>query len=141
MVCLNPGRARIGLLTLVGAATFAIIATQGCRRAESPARAPAVVPRSVTTSVTVRNHNWADIRVYLYTGERTGVRLGIVPRWGAVSFVMPSTIRLPSTVRFAAIPLDSSEPHVTEPIVVDVGSTFVFTIEHAAPNSSLVKLR
>lgn len=117
------------------------MSTAGCTRAELPARPAGVVAvRPASATLVVRNHHEADLRLYIMVAGGRSHRLGLVPRLGAATLALPPGIRLPSEVRFAAIPMGHGEPQVTGPIEVDVGTRLVFTVGSAASVSTLARL-
>jgi hypothetical protein len=103
----------------------------GCSRAAATGHS-ATMPDRGTARLTVRNHHWEDMRVYVVLNGRSGIRLGIAPAFGATTFTIPRVVYLPNELRFVAIPLGHEEPQMTGPIIVEAGAKLDFTIENAA---------
>ena len=135
----DSGKATHRIIRLVVLASC-VGAVDGCARVAPSGGSWAVVPQpTAAASVVVRNHHGADLRVYVMATDGTSHRLGIAPRLGVATLLMPRRIRLPAELTFVVIPLSSDEPQVIGPIDVDVGTNLVFTVESAAPLSTLVK--
>ena len=97
------------------------------------------VPATVTT-VLVRNHHGADLRIWVVAEDGTNHRLGIVPKLGSTTMVLPLRGRLPSQLLFVVIPMSSDEPQRSGPVTVEPGAKLVFTVGHDASMSSLSRL-
>jgi hypothetical protein len=135
----DSGKATRRIVRLVVLASC-VGAIDGCARVAPGGGSWAVAQQpTAAASVVVRNHHGADLRVYVMAADGASHRLGIAPRLGAATLVLPRHIRLPAQLTFVAIPLSSDEPQVIGPIDVDVGTNLVFTVESAAPSSTLVK--
>lgn len=131
---MTQDRATIGLRRLVVAVCMGSAA--GCARALGSST-PDLEP--TTAILVVRNHHPSDLRIYVVAADSdAGHRLGIVPRFGAATMVLPSRIHLPASLRFVAMPLGAEEPQVSSPIFVERGMRLVFTVEHAAEYSTLI---
>jgi hypothetical protein len=111
------------------------IAVNGCGAVLS---APGVPSPRPGATVTVRNNQWADVRVYVAAGS-TSHRLGLVPSMSERTFEMPRVLVLPAPVRFTAIPIAEEDGQTSKAEVVAGGEHLVFTVENAASQSSLVK--
>ena len=131
------GRTSLRLLPAVIAA-WHVAASGGCVR---PAAGPsaAVIPRSVRTTIVVRNHHGADLRIYAMTGDGTSHRLGLVPRLGAATLTLPHLGSLPAEVTLVAMPMSHDEPQVIGPVVLEAGVQLVVTVESTSSVSTLVK--
>ena len=89
----------------------------------------------------VRNHHGADLRVWVVAADGSSHRLGIVPRLGSATLVLPGAVRLPAQVMFVVIPLSADEPQQSDPIVIEGSTELVFTVASDASASTLVKRR
>jgi hypothetical protein len=92
------------------------------------------------TTVLVRNHHGADLRIWVVAADGQSYRLGFVPKLGSATLVLPSAVRVPSRLAFVAIPMSHDEPQTSAPVEVDVGARLVFTVAHAASLSTLARL-
>ena len=137
MICGARDRMSLRLLPVVIVA-WHVAATGGCVR---PAAAPsaAVIPRPVRTTIVVRNHHGADLRIYAMTGDGKSHRLGLVPRFGAATLALPHLGILPAEVTLVAIPMSHDEPQVIGPVVLEAGIQLVLTVESTSSVSTLVK--
>ena len=116
--------------------------TVGCTPTPSASGPPGLASiRSSASTVVVRNHHGADLRIWVVAPDGTSYRLGIVPRLGVATLVLPRAIHPPATVMFVAIPFSSDEPQTSEPIIVDGSTQLVFTVAHDASVSTLVRRR
>jgi hypothetical protein len=118
----------------------ACIALAGCAASSAPVDTRPVVPRETVTTVLVRNHHGADLRLWVVGGDGRNYRLGIVPRLGSTTLVLPSSAVLAGRVLFVAIPLSGDEPQTSEPVTVEVGAKLVFTVAQDASLSTLARL-
>jgi hypothetical protein len=126
---------------VVASCAVAVATAVGCTQAGRPARSTGVLEvKPTTTTVVVRNHHEADLRVFVMTADGKSYRLGLVPKFGAATLVLPSAIRLPAEVSFAAIPMSNAEPQAVGPIEVDIGTRLVFTVAYEASLSTLTRL-
>jgi hypothetical protein len=117
----------ITALTLVSAGACAPMA---------PAAGPTPSDRAQETTVTVANHNWSDMTIYLEAGGMRH-RLGTVTTGRTETFLMPRSAWLPSgDVRLVADPIGSSEAYVTERILVNRGQEIEFTVQNHLAISS-----
>ena len=98
-----------------------------------------VVPKTTVTTIVVRNHHGADLRIWAVAPGGANHRMGLVPRLGVSTLVLPGAIQLPAQVQFAAIPMSSDDPQVTDPILVEAGVELVLTVESAATMSTLTR--
>jgi hypothetical protein len=98
------------------------------------------VPRTAVTSVLVRNHHGADLRIWVMDEDGKSHRLGIAPKLGSATMVLPQAVRLPARLTFAVIPLSHDEPQVGSPVLVDLGAKLVFTVGPDASLSTLSRL-
>ena len=100
----------------------------------------AVVPRTSVTTVLVRNHHGADLRIWVIGEDGKSHRLGIAPRLGSATVVLPQALSLPAWLTFVAIPMSHDEPQTSAPVVVEAGAKLVFTVAHDASLSTLARL-
>ena len=121
----------------IAVALFAATACSTPRRGVRPSAVTAI--RSAASTVSVRNRQWIDLRIYVITTSGVTHRLGIVPRLGSGLFALPSSIDLPANLTFLAIPLGTDDPLIVGPIEVDLGNRVLFTVETAESRSSVVK--
>lgn len=122
-------------------AVLVLGAAYGCTRSARSGEAPGAVPRASGETLLVRNHYGDDVRVYVALDDgRKGIRLGIVPRLGTATFVLPRGIHVPNALQLVAIPLGHGEPQVMSLVIVEPGERFVLTIEHGAALSTLTRL-
>lgn len=127
---------KLNRLAASAAVAFTLTACAGGKSAQNGP----LPPDGKTSSVEVRNNNWADMTVYL---ERNGTkqRLGTVTSMAKRRFKIPGSFLTNSgSVRLMADPIGSAERHVSSPVQVWPGQTVAFTIEnHLAISSVLVR--
>jgi hypothetical protein len=109
----SDGRSLLVRSIVVGLSLAGAVACAG----PPPAAGPwPVIPKATVTTIVVRNHHGADLRIWAVAPGGANHRLGLVPRLGVSTLVLPGAIRLPAQVQFAAIPMSSDDPQVTDPI-------------------------
>lgn len=141
MITGTRGRTSLRLLPALMVA-WHVAANEGCVRpaaAPSSAAVTPVMPQPLRATVVVRNHHWADLRIYAMTSDGTSHRLGLVPRFGATTLALPHLASLPAGLTLVAIPLSGDEPQVIGPVVVEIGMHLVLTVESTPSASTLVK--
>ena len=116
------------------------IAIVGCTASPSRVDTRQVIPRATATTVLVRNHHGADLRIWAVGEDGTSHRLGIVPKLGSTTMVLPQRVALPARLLFVAIPMSSDEPQTSSPVIVELGAKLVFTVGHNASLSTLSRL-
>ena len=131
---------RRGLRGVIAAAATCIAAAGGCVRSSPPVDTRLVIPRPTTTSVLVRNHHGADLRVWVVGEDGASRRLGIVPRFGSATMTLSGQVRLPARVMFVVIPLSGDEPQTSSPVDVEIGAKLVYTVAHDGAMSTLARL-
>lgn len=114
-------------------------AVGGCTKTAPHTDPRPVIPRSSATTVVVRNHHGADLRIYVITAGGRSHRLGIAPRNGSATLELPRALLLPAALTFVAVPLGHEEPQMSSPVAVDVGTKLVFTVTHIPSASTLTK--
>ena len=121
------------ILLLLGA-----VGLSGCAAA---AQYPSA-ERSGPVIVSVANHNWAMVRVYLVPQDGRPVRLGTVETAGVARFALPRTlIQQGATVSFQIYPLAGGFGYETGTVMVWPGRVVRLTVENHLPLSSLVVAR
>ncbi len=80
------------------------------------------------------------MRIWVIGEDGTSHRLGIAPRLGSATLVLPRAVRLPARLTFVVIPLSHDEPQVGSPVLVDIGAKLVFTVDQDASLSTLTRL-
>ena len=128
------------LAKIIPAVIVACVALAGCSASSPPVDTRPVVPRETVTTVLVRNHHGADLRLWVVGADGTNHRLGIVPKLGSTTLVLPRSVVLGGRVFFVAIPLSGDEPQTSEPVTVEIGAKLVFTVAHDASLSTLARL-
>ena len=121
-----------GMCTL-GAAL--LLLTAACAPAVT-GEGPAVSPAERTTTVTVTNHNWSTVNVYLHSG---GIRhrLGTVNSQRTQQFTIPrSAIRPDGGLRLQVDPVGPSEEFVSETFRVTPGQVIRFDVQQRLAVSS-----
>ena len=121
---------------MIAIATSAV----ACRSAPTQGQAWAVAARTTETTVLVRNHYGADLRIWVVAEDGTSHRLSIVPKLGSATVVLPGAVRLPARVFFVAMPMSGDEPQTSSPVTVELGAKLVFTVAHNASLSTLSRL-
>ena len=125
---------------LVGACVvFLSVAGGGCARAANGTQLRAASVVAKTTTIIVRNHHGADLRIYVVSAQGASRRLGIAPRLGTAVMYLPSTIQPPAVVQFVVLPMSADDPQATDPILVETGMTLLFTVDRDVTLSTLVK--
>jgi hypothetical protein len=124
-------------VAIMAACASAIV---GCTASPSHVDTRPVTPRATVTTVLVRNHHGADLRIWVVYEDGTSHRLGIVPKLGSTTMVLPQRVALPAQVSFVAIPMSSDEPQTSSPVIVEIGAKLVFTVAHDASRSTLARL-
>src|SRR5687768_159474 len=112
----------------------------GCTTSPSRVDSRQVIPRATVATVLVRNHHGADLRIWVLFEDGTSHRLGIVPKLGSATMVLPQRVALPAQVSFVAIPMSADEPQTSSPVIVEIGAKLVFTVAHHASLSTLSRL-
>ncbi|HUQ82739.1 MAG TPA: hypothetical protein VM076_16430 [Gemmatimonadaceae bacterium] len=125
---------------MISVVTVACVALAGCRASSPPVDTRTVVPRETVTTVLVRNHHGADLRLWVVSGDGASHRLGIVPKLGSTNIVLPRSVVLPAQVLFVAIPMSGDDPQTSGPFTVEAGAKLVFTIAAGASLSTLSRL-
>ena len=120
--------------------TACATAIVGCTAGLSPADTHPVIPRATVTTVLVRNHHGADLRIWVVGEDGTSHRLGIVPRLGSTTMVLPPRVALPGPLLFVAVPMSGDETQTSSPVVVEIGAKLVFTVAHDVSLSTLSRL-
>ena len=98
------------------------------------------MPRETVTTVLVRNHYGADLRIWVVAEDGTSHRLSIVPKLGSTTIALPKSVRLPARVFFVAMPMSPDEPQASDAITVELGAQMVFTVASDASLSTLTML-
>ena len=129
---------RRGIRIIITAAYAAGLA--GCSASPPPVDTRPVIPRETATTVLVRNHAGADLRIWVVAEDGTSHRMAIVPKLGSTTMPLPGRIRLPGRLLFVAIPMSSDEPQTSGPVTVEIGAKLVFTVAHSASMSTLSRL-
>ena len=95
------------------------------------------VLRGRPTSVEVTNNNWADVAVYaLRDGSRQ--RLGMVVSMGTtVLRIPPVMVAGGNQLQLLVDPIGSSQVHVTEPFLLDVGQRVELRVQNHLATSSV----
>jgi protein TonB len=83
------------------------------------------MPRETVTTVLVRNHYGADLRIWVVAEDGTSHRLSIVPKLGSTTIALPKSVRLPARVFFVAMPMSPDEPQASDAITVEVVTTAI----------------
>ena len=112
----------------------------GCRTSPPPVDTRLVIPRETVTTVLVRNHHGADLRIWAVGEGGTSHRLGIVPKLGSTTMALPQRLLLPARLLFVAIPMSHDEPQTSNPVTVELGAKLVFTVGQNASLSTLSRL-
>ena len=134
---LVPGiRLGVRIIVLAACATTHL----GCGARRAPADTRPVIPRETVTTVLVRNHHGADLRIWVIGENGKSHRLGFAPRMGSTTMVIPRDVVLPARLTFVAIPMSHDDPQTSEPFVVDAGAKLVYTVAISPTASALARL-
>ena len=128
-----------GLVARSIAVALSLTTAVGCAKPSSPPGAWPVRPKATVTTIVVRNHHGADLRIWAVAPDGTNHRLGLAPKLGAATLALPGALRLPAQIQFVAMPMSSDDPQLTGPILVEAGAEIVFTVEGAATMSTLTR--
>ena len=83
-------------------------------------------------TVTVANHNWLDMHVYLVRASGGRTSLGIVTSQQTKRFEIPSGFTAgPSDLHIVADPIGSSRPYVSPAFFPDRGTDFAVTLQNS----------
>ena len=92
---------------------------------------------TVEIAITVVNHNWSDIRIYLLHDGITE-RLGVVTAASSATFSVPGRdFASGAAFRLRATLIGGSARVTTEPLLVQSDQDVIWTIEGYLPNSSV----
>lgn len=92
-----------------------------------------------TVTVTVHNHQWSDLRLYVLDGS-SRYALGAVATLRSATFRLPRGIRTPSELHFLAVPMHG-DAQTTESILVASGDAVVFNVGANQGYSTLMRKR
>ena len=100
---------------------------------ETGQHAAVAVEENVTLSdptVTVANHNWLDMHVYLARASGGRTSLGIVTSHQTKRFEIPARFMLgPGDLHIVADPIGSSRPYVSPAFFPDPGTDFAVDLQ------------
>ena len=115
-----------------------LIVTACARQRASQAAAPRPpVPEAVEVILTVTNHHWLDIVVYIeHDGQRT--RIGTVTAVSSQQFVLPARLLgVSHQFRLLGTAIGSSEYVRTETLSIQPGQFIEWTLESSLRRSSV----
>jgi hypothetical protein len=104
----------------------------------TPAATPTPTGSAEPVALTVRNHHWADVRVYaIHGGVRE--RLGLVPAASSRRFELPSRIlSAGASIRLEASPVGGAHGFTSENILVRPGQVVTWTLETELARSTVM---
>jgi len=122
---------RVGLLLVLLCAV-----TTRCGHGRSPLAEATPTPQA-EWSLTVTNHHWLDLTVYvIYDGQRA--RVGAVPSARTETYLLPPYMLGPGrTLRLEASAIGSSSRATTEALIVRGGQHVEWTLESGLERSTV----
>jgi hypothetical protein len=94
--------------------------------------------QEVAAFVSVSNHNFLDVNVYVQRPGATRRRLGIVTGTRTETFVIPREFVSYGTVRIVAVPIGGFGAASSGQVSVNRGDTIVFNVEQNLALSSVI---
>ena len=125
---------KLWTLALVALATAAATPVTGT--AQAPEKDAAAATEEILTlpepTVTVANHNWLDMHVYLVRASGGRTSLGIVTSQQTTRFEIPAGFMSgPSDLHIVADPIGSHRPYVSPAFFPDAGTDFAVTLQNS----------
>ena len=114
-----------------------LVAVTACMLSLTPAGV-AAQSAGDTITVTVANHNWLDMHVYLSQADGVLMPIGIVGSNETAELKMRRSLFSGTDVRLVADPIGGAGIYVSDPIAVGPDSFLELTLENAMPLSHLV---
>jgi hypothetical protein len=92
--------------------------------------------RPVTWWLTIQNHHWLDVEVYLVHGGQT-MQVGLVTATMEQRFAMPTGLLANGAIRLLAHPVGGGGDIASEWVTVSGGETVEWTLERTLAHASL----
>lgn len=122
--------------TLALVALAAVVGTPMSGAAQEPEQDAAMTTEAVMDvpepTVTVANHNWLDMHVYLVRASGGRTSLGIVTSQQTKRFEIPAGFTSgPGDLHVVADPIGSSRPYVSPAFFPDPGTDFAVNLQNS----------